>query len=92
MIGPHDTARRHRRWAVVAFAVKILIIAGLVLLPTEIAVSLGAAHGVALAVTACAVAAALLIRRRRRHRHGSRSVPRRDRRRTGEIVKEGHGG
>jgi hypothetical protein len=50
----------------VALAVKVLIIVAFVVLPTEVAISLGAVHGVALAVAAGGVAAALLIRRRRR--------------------------
>jgi SAM-dependent methyltransferase len=56
-----------------ALAVKILIIVGFVALPAEVAISLGAVHGVALAVAAGGAAAALLIRRRRadtRHGHG----------------------
>lgn len=76
---------------VVAFAAKILILAGLVILPMEVAVSLGAAHGVALAVSACVVAAVLVIRRRRDHRRSGGSVARRDHRRTAESLEEGHG-
>lgn len=75
----HGPARRHPQWAATALAAKVLVVAGFVILPAEFAVSLGAVHGVALAVTACVVAAVLVIRRRRRsarpaqphHRHDS---------------------
>jgi hypothetical protein len=44
---------------------KVLIIAGIVLLPSGLAISLGAAHGIVLLVVGGSAAVALLVARRR---------------------------
>lgn len=60
-------AWRRSRWLVVSgvLLVKASIIAGLVLLPSGLAISLGVAHGLVLLVVGGGVVAALLVARRR---------------------------
>ena len=65
MMGLHDVGGHPRRWVILALAAKVVIIAAFVILPVELAVSVGAAHGVVLAVVASAVAVVLAVRRRR---------------------------
>jgi hypothetical protein len=64
---PPGTARRRPRWAVISglLLAKVLIIAGIVLLPSGLAISLGAAHGIVLLVVGGSAAVALLVARRR---------------------------
>jgi amino acid permease len=62
-------ATRSRRHVVPAvIAVKVVIIALVVLLPSGVAIGLGAAHAVAAAVVVVAVASILLVRRHRNAR------------------------
>lgn len=59
-------ARRRSRWLILSgvLLVKALIIAGLVLLPSGVAISLGVTHGVVVLVVGAGVVAALLVTRR----------------------------
>jgi len=66
MKGPHGAVRHGRRWWALIVVAKVLIVAGLVILPSEFAVALGAAHGVALSVGVAVAVAVLVIRRRHR--------------------------
>lgn len=66
MIGPHGTRRHRPLWVALAVAVKAVLVLAFVVVPTEVAVSLGAVHGVALAVFATVAAVVLMVRRRRR--------------------------
>ena len=89
MIGLPGRGGHRRRWVILALVGKVLVIVAVVILPTELVVSLGAAHGVALAVVASAVVVAVAVGRRRRsaqppyfghrhahpHAHGHGSVP-----------------
>lgn len=67
MTRPSGTARRRPRWMVISgiLLAKILIIAAIVLLPSGLAISLGAAHGIVLLVLGGSAAVALLAARRR---------------------------
>ena len=66
MIGVHGGARRRGRWWALIVMVKVLVVAGLVILPAEFTVALGAAHGVALAVGVSVAGAVLVVRWRHR--------------------------
>jgi hypothetical protein len=105
VIGLPGKGGHRSRWMILALVGKVLVIVALVVLPTELAVSLGAAHGVALAVAGSAVAVAVAVRRRRRsaqpphhgHRrahaqaHGHGSDPAPNGRPATEIDKDGKG-
>jgi hypothetical protein len=76
----HEHATRHRtgrhfghRSVALVVAVKVAIVVVVVALPSWLAISLGAAHGVALALVAVAGAVLLVVGRRRRGR--STAVP-----------------
>jgi len=67
MTRPPGTARRRPRWMVISgiLLAKVLIVAAIVLLPSGLAISLGAAHGIVLLVLAGSAVVALLAARRR---------------------------
>ena len=105
MTESRGTARHRpgRRVVSLILLAKVLIIGGLVLLPSGVAISVGAAHGVALVVVGMGVAAVLLGARRRggsrgpgplhppRLGHGPRSVLALARRHAAKIFRNGEG-
>ena len=72
----HRTGRfpGHRSLAVIV-AVKVAIVVAVLALPSWLAISLGAAHGVALVLVAVAAATALVVQARRRRRASALAVP-----------------
>lgn len=107
MTRPPGTGRRRPRWMVISgiLLAKVLLIAGLVLLPSGLAISLGTAHGVALLVVGGSAAVALLAARRwgrssrpapphqahHGHGHGHGTVVARSRGLATKIFKDGAG-